>query len=228
MRHPLIYITSFLALTFFSKCRSSPRADNNAEKTAINLANNIDSNSIRLLKEYSYGQRGDYGSWQKLSADTTLYACSYKINQDTIELTVFRSLNFIKDFASPFNFDTSTYYQFIFFQRHDTIVKIMRVDNHGQNHLKDTLVSTKQLFPSQNPFVMFSELTALKNKLNFIGTNYRSDIGEFIDFWITPQYKLTYLPDTIMMNPKFKKYWLTDFAKGKKIKEHWSLQKVYD
>ena len=227
MRHPLVYILSFFALTFFVKCSSPGRTDNSAEETAINLANNIDSNSISLLKEYSYGRRGDHDFWQKLSADTTLYSCSYKRNHDTTELTVFRPKNFVNDFASSFKFDTSVYYQYVFFQRHDTVVRILKVDNHGQDHLSDTLVSTKQLFPSRNPFIKLAELTALKDKLNFIGTSYREDIGEFIEFWISPQYKLTYLPDTTKMNPGSKKYWLDEFAKGSEIKEHWSLIKVY-
>jgi hypothetical protein len=228
VRHSLIYIATFLGLTFLIKCTTPVWVDENAEQTALNLANSIDSNSVNLLKEYSYGRRGNHDFWQKLSADTTLYSCSYKVNHDTIELNVFRPLNFVNDFASTFAFDTSVYYQYIFFQQHDTIVKLLRVDNHGQNHLSDTLVLTKHLFPSRDPFIKFAELTALKDRLGFIGTSYRSDIGDFIEFWITSQYKLTYLPDTLNMNAKFKKYWLDEFAKGKKIKEHWSLQKVCD
>jgi hypothetical protein len=228
VRHSLIYIATFLSLTFLIKCNIPVRTDKSAEQTALNLANNIDSNSINLLKEYSYGRRGDHDFWQKLSADTTLYSCSYTVNHDTIELTVLRPLNFVNDFASAFNFDTSVYYQYNFFQRHDTIVRVLRVDKHGQDHISDTFVLAKQLFPHQDPFIKFAELTVVKDRLRFIATSYRSDIGDFIEFWITPQYKLTYLPDTLNMNPKFKKYWLDDFSKGKKIKEHWSLQKVYE
>ena len=228
MRHFLIYISTFLSTTFFIKCKSPVPAGENAEQTALNLANIIDGNSIKLLKEYSYGRRGDLDFWQKLSADTTLYSCSYKVNQDTIELIVFRPLNFVNDFASTFSFDTSVYYKYIFFQRHDTIVKLLRVDNHGQDHLSDTSILTKQLFPNQDPFIKFAELTALKDRLGFIGTSYRSDVGELLEFWITPQYKLTYLPDTLSMNPKFKRNWLDEFAEGKKIKEHWSFLKVYE
>ena len=226
MARSLIRIVSIFALTLFSKCDGSRRADNIAEQKAINLVNNIDSSTLGHFKEYGYGRRGDYDYWEKLSSDTTLYNCSYKIKDDTIKLTVSRPFNFTKDFSTTFNFDTSRYYQFAFFQRHDTIVKIVMVDNHGQDHVRDTLVSTKQLFPSNNPFIKFAELTSLKDKLNIIGTSYRNDIGEFLVFWLTPQYKLTYLPDSTKVNPGSKKYWLDEFAGGKKIKEHWSLIEV--
>ncbi len=228
MRRFLIYIATFLSLTLSVKCNTSVQPEKVAEQAALNLAKNIDSNSLTLLKEYSYGRRGDHDFWQKLSADTTLYTCTYKANHDTIVLSIFRQLNFVNDFASSFIFDTSVYYQYTFFQRNDTIVRILQVDNLGQDHINDTSVLTKDLFPNKDPFVKFTELTALKDKFDFIGTSYRSDIGDFIVFWITPQYKLTYLPDTLNMNPKFKKNWLDEFSKGKKIKEHWSLIKVYE
>jgi hypothetical protein len=223
-----IYIATLLSLTFFIKCNTQGHIDKIAEQIALNIADNIDSSSLILLKEYDYGSRGDYDSWQKFSADTTRYSCSYKVRDDIVELIVFRPLNFIADFATTFNFDTSAFYQYHFFKRHDTIVKLLRVDNHGQDHISDTLVLSKQLFPNQDPFNKFAELTALQNKFGFIGTFSRRDIGDFIEFWITPQYKLTYLPDTSNIHPKFKKYWLADFSKGKSIKNHWSLQKVYE
>jgi hypothetical protein len=83
------------------------------------------------------------------------------------------------------------------------------------------------LFPKQDPFSKFGRLTALKDRFGFIGTSYRKAIGDFIEFWITPRCKLIYLPDSSNMNPRSKKYWLEEFANGKKIKEHWSLVKVY-
>lgn len=228
VRRLLIYIATFLSLTFSIKCNTSIQTERAAGQTALNLANNIDRNSLTLLKEYNYGRRGDHDFWQRISADTTLYTCSYKTNHDTVELTVFVPLNFVNDFASSFSFDTSRYHQYTFFQRNDTIVKIIQVDNLGQDHISGTSILTKDLFPNKDPFLKFAELTELKDKFGFIGTSYRSDIGDFIIFWITPQYKLTYLPDTSNMSPKSKKYWLDDFSKGKKIKEHWRLLKVYE
>ena len=224
----IFYIATFSSVTFNIKCNTSVHADKIAEQTALNLANNIDNNSITLLKKYSYGRRGDHDFWQRLSADTILYSCTYKVNHDSIALTVYLPLNFVNDFVSSFSFDTSRYHQYTFFQRNDTIVRILQVDTFGQNYISDTSVLTKNLFPNKDPFIKFAELTALKDKFDFIGTSYRSDIGDFVIFWITPQYKLTYLPDTLNMNPKFKKNWLDEFSNGKKIKEHWSLIKVYE
>jgi hypothetical protein len=223
MKQLLIYIASAFALTFFINCNNSNQGDNGAGKTALYLANNIDSNSINLIKEYSYIRKGADDFWEKISGDFIVYSCSYKTHRDKAELIIFQPLNFANDFTTTFIFDTALYYQFNFVQRHDTIINILRVDSRGQAHKTDTLISTKQLFPVRDPFTTFSELTSLENKFKFTKTSYNGDIGNFIEFMITPQYKLTYLPDTTKMNSKYKEYWLGEFFKGKIIKKGWSL-----
>lgn len=228
LRHILLIIATILGVAFFTKCNSPVTTDNAVQKTALNLANNIDESSLNLLKKYCFGKRGDLEFWQRVSADSFLYSISYKLLGDTIELTVYSPYNFKRDFTTNFQFDTSKYYEFRFLKLKDTIVKIVSVTNQAQEITKDTIISSKRLFPDLNPFETLSNLTNIKNKYSLIGTSYRSDIGDFIVFWLTPQFKLTYLPDTSNMNQKFKKIWLDDFNKGKIIKEQWSLLKVYE
>ena len=224
LRNTLLFISTFVWFTFFTKCNTS--VDGDYKKTALYLANNIDGNSISLLKWFCFGKRGDLEFWQRVSLDSFLYSFSFKQLGDTSELTIFRPFNFIKDFTTNYQFDTTHFYQFKFSKLKDTVIKIVAITNQGHENLQDTLLQVKQLFPNQNPFETISTLTKLKEKYSFIGTSYRGDIGDFIEFWLSPQFKLTYLPDTLNMNPKFRKYWLDDFYKGKLIKEHWSLQKV--
>ncbi|TMI70663.1 MAG: hypothetical protein E6H09_15450 [Bacteroidetes bacterium] len=200
--------------------------DKNIEDAALNLANNIDSNSLNLLKKYSFGKRGNLEFWQRISADSFLYTFSLEQNVDTLQLVLFRPFSFIRDFACNYQFDTSLYYKFHFSRLKDTIVRLAATNKQGTQNIKDTSLCVKDIFPSRNPFETLTTLTGIKNKYSFVGTSYRSDIGDFIEFWLSPDFKLTYLPDTFNMNPKFKKYWLDDFSKGKKIKEHWILRRA--
>jgi hypothetical protein len=195
---------------------------------AIKLANTIDSNSINLLKKYCFVKRGDLEFWLRVSPDSSLYSFSYKLKGDTVEMGVYQPMNFVKDFHSTLKFDTSIYGAFRFYKLKDIIVRLVADSNYGGENSRDTLVNVKGGFPEKDPFATLATLTAIKDKFGFIGTSYRSDIGDFVEFWLSPQFKLTYLPDTLKMNPKAKKYWLDDFAKGKQIKEHWALLKVYE
>ena len=228
LRHILLTIAIFLGLTFFIQCNSPVATGNAAQEAALKLANNIDDSSLNLLKQFCFGKRGNLEFWQRVSADSFLYSFSYKLLGDTTELTVYSPYNFKRDFTTNFQFDTAKFYEFRFLKLKDSIVKIVSVTNQAQEITSDTTVSSKLLFPDSNPFETLSYLTGIKDKYSLIGTSYRSDIGDFIVFWLTPQFKLTYLPDTSNMNQNFKKYWLDDYYKGKIIKEHWSLQKVYE
>jgi hypothetical protein len=227
LRRFLLHTIIFLVFPFFIRCNTRS-IDKKFEEKAVRLASNIDETSIKMLKKYCFGKRGELEFWQRVSEDSFLYSFSQNIKGDTIELSVFRPFNFIKDFTTNYHFDTSLYYEFRFSKLKDSIVKFVALDHYSQEKISNISISLKQIFSGQDPFVTVSTLAAIKDKFDFIGTSYRSDIGDFIEFWLSAQFKLTYLPDTSIMNPKYKKYWLDDFSKGKQIQNHWSLQKVYD
>ncbi len=122
LRHTLLSIATFLCLTFFTKCNHS--VDRDIKNTALNLADNIDGNSISLLKKFCFGKRGSLEFWQRVSSGSFLYSFSCKQFGDTSELTLFRPFNFAKDFTTNYQFDTSHYYQFKFSKLNDSIVQI--------------------------------------------------------------------------------------------------------
>jgi hypothetical protein len=224
LRNTLIIISAFLSLTFFTKCTSPIPTDKDIEQKAIFLANNIDNKSLDLLRNFTYGVRGDFDFWLRGSLDTSLYSCSYKVIKDTAKLTIVRPFNFNKDFSTSYTFDTSIYSQYSFFQVDNKIVKIELDSNNGNAFIKDTLTFTNQFFTDKNPFVVFLELTKLKNRYGFIGSSCKSNIGDIFVFWLSPKFKLEYLPDTTKIDNK---YWLQEFKKGKQIKQNWSFINVY-
>lgn len=206
---------------------NSNNDDKITRKKALFIANNLDSSSLELLRNYSYGRRGPIEFWSRDIEGTTLYTCSYRSLGDSEELTLIsRPFGFIIDFPTTFQFDTSYYYQYKFFQVHDSVVRLVRTDFDNLISFKDSVIATKQMFPIQDPFERLSKLNSLKERFGFMGVWYRGDIGDFINFWLTPYDKLVYMPDTNKLNPKFKRVWIDEFLSGKKIKDHWRLVKV--
>lgn len=228
LRYTQLFVATFLGLTFFIKCNSPIATEKSIEETALKIANNIDTMSMNLLKKYSFVKRGDLEFWQRVSADSSLYSFSIKNLDDTSELTLNRPYNFIKDFSTDYRFDTSNHYEFKFSKLNDSIRKVVKVTNQSKEITSDTLLSVKQFFPDQDPFATIIQLTDFKNKYNIVGTSYYSGIGDIMVFWLSPQFKLTYLPDTSKLNPKSKSFWIDEFNKGKQVKANWSLIKVYE
>ncbi len=214
-------------MTFFTKCTSSIPIDKEIEQKSIFLANNIDINSLNLLKNFSYGSRGEDNFWLRVSGDTNLYLCNFKLKGDTAKISTWRPHKFIQDFSSTFIFDTSIYSQFTFSKVQDKIVKIELDSNKGNTLIKEISIKVEQLFPDKNPFTEFSELTSIKNKYGFIGSSFSSDKGDYFIFWLSSKFKLLYIPDTLKMDVKFKEHWINELNKGKKIKSNWSLINDY-
>lgn len=226
MRNVLILISTVLILTFFIKCTSANSPENAVEQKALFLANNIDSASLNLLREFSYGARGEDNFWLRVSGDTNLYVCNYMPLGDSTKLTIWRPHKFMQDFSTAFTFDTSVYSEFTFAAVQNDIVKIALDSSVGSVLVKDTMVKITTLFPDKDPFKTFDLLTSIAKKYDFSGSSYSSEIGDFFMFRMSADFKLFYIPDTLNMNPEFKRYWLDKFNSGKEIKPHWRLVPV--
>ena len=87
-------------------------------------------------------------------------------------------------------------------------------------------ISQNQLFPKQDPFQYFDSLSRLKDRLGIIGTFSKPDLGNFIEFYLSPQHVLTYLPNNLYIDPTVKEVWLSYFATGTMFKHNWNLRKL--
>jgi len=228
MKNLINFISIFLMLVLFTKCSDAEFRERQIENKAIKITEILDSNSIKIFHEWNYGERGNFGIWTKLSGDSSRYTCWYYQKKDTAFLGIYQPLNFIIDFPANYFFDTARFWQFNFVEYRGNIFRIQSVDQNGRDDFTDTLLPVKQIFFKQNPFDKLASLAALKDSLKVQGISYKESIGNFVEFWLSPQYKLTYLPDDLSMNPKSEKVWKDDFAKGKTIKRNWNLRKVYD
>jgi hypothetical protein len=219
-------ISLIIILTAFFACSEDPQIlDKNIEAKAINVAQQLDSNSISVFREWGFGTRGQVEIWNKQAWDSSLYNCLY-FDTDTIRILVGQLEGFKKDFPYDFVIDTSIYHGTNFFKINDTTIRITAYDSNGQNHILSKGISLKTLFKANDPFEHFKSLSDFKDRLVIDGTFYRPDIGNFIQFYLSPQHILTYLPDNLNLNPKFKDEWLNNFATGKTIKKNWNLRKL--
>lgn len=223
MRHYTTILT-FIILTAFLACSDSQFSDKNIETKAINITEQLDSNTIKIFREWNFFKRGvDF--WVKVSNNNEQYTCNYYSINDTAFLVIPQPYKFITDFPSNFDFDTAQYWRFELSNYNDK-VNIVGVDNNGRDKIIATMLSLDSLFPTTNPFEKFSMLSALKDSLGVYGISYHKDIGDFIQFYLSAQHVLTYIPENLFLNPKFKDVWLKKFKKGQTIKSNWNLRKL--
>jgi hypothetical protein len=193
------------------------------QKHALSIANRLDNDSVNIFKEWNYTRRGEWGYWYKVSTDETLYSCVYSVEEDTSMLKVMQSGKFFVDFPWNYSLDTAQYRQVVLSKFEDK----MKVNTlfYPLIEIGDNL-NTNGLFINKDPFDHFSKINSLKNDLHVFGISYRGDIGDFIQFYLSPQHVLTYLPDNAYFNPESKDIWMKEFERGKMIKKNWNLRKL--
>lgn len=221
MRH--IVILSAVILTILTSCSDKQLSDKEVEKQAYHIIQLLGKSTIDTFKHWSYGTRGEAEIWQKL--DTPSYSVFY-FKKDTLKLSVGLIENFKKDFPYSISIDTSQVQRIIFKKINNEYINLSAWTNFGRDTILIDKIKLKDFFLERNPFIEFANLSKLKDSLQIIGTFYRPDIGNFIQFYLTSQYVLTYFPDTLEMNPKFKDIWMGYFSTGKKLNENWNLRKL--
>jgi len=221
MRH-LVLLTAFI-LTLLVSCADNQYSDKEIELQANSIIKQLDKSIIETFIHWSYGTRGEAEIWQKL--DTPTYGCFY-FNKGILKLSVGLIENFKKDFPYSINIDTSIVHQISFKKINEEDINVSALTNFGRDTILVDKMKLKNLFIEKNPFIEFAKLSKLKDNLKIIGTFYRPDIGNFIQFYLTNQHVLTYFPDTLEINPKFKDNWIGYFSTGKKLNKNWNLRKL--
>jgi hypothetical protein len=229
MRHFTAILTLIIVTTLFA-CSDTRFSDKNIEAKAVSITKKLDSQSIKTFYEWGFGHRGDADIFTKHSDNPDSgfysYSCFYFKSTDRIKLSISRIENFKKDFPFDIQIDTSKFYRVDFTKLKNSSVRISAVDNHGQDQIIIEDIPVQTLFVSNDPFKKFKHLYEFKDSLGFLGNFYRPDIGNFIQLYLTNQHVLTYLPDTLQINPKFKDIWMGYFSTGKTLSTHWNFRKL--
>lgn len=219
-------ILLIIILTTFFACSKRKDTDNEIEAKALKFTNQINNNSIETFKKWSYVKRENAEIWSKTSFDNSDYSCIYLSYDDTTRITIGQLENFKKDFPYLINIDTKKYHRAVFYNLGGSKIRVLVTDRNGRDTILNRKVEIKKVFVKSNPFKYFDKLSKLKESLGIIGSCYRPDIGNFIEFYLSPENVLTYLPEKLYLNPKYKDVWLKNFTKGKTIKRNWNLRKL--
>ena len=221
MRH-LVLLSAFI-LTLIVSCTDNQYSDKQVEQQANRIIKLLNKSTIDTFKHWGYGTRGEAEIWTKLDKPT--YSCFY-FNKDTLKLSVGLIENFKRDFPYSISIDTSKVHQISFKKITDQDINVSAWTNFGGDTIIVDKIKLNDLFTEKDPFQTFAKLSKLKDSLQIIGTFYRPDIGNFIQFYLTNQHVLTYFPDTLEINPKFKGIWMGYFSTGKTLTKNWNLRKL--
>ena len=226
MRHINFIVISILFLLLLNSCSiNNSTYEEEIDKNAKRIAESFDSTNIGIFKIWNYIPRGPIGIWYKNPGDSSSYRCIYLDKVDSIELRVFEYKNFIKDFDIKLSYDTSVW-QISLLKYKNDLFKVTGVDSNGRNVVLADRVIQDSIFGDENPMLLFKELTKIVDTFNIYGIHYNENLGGIIQFYLSAQHILTYIPDTSWIDPMNNQVWINEFANGREIKKHWNLIKL--
>lgn len=82
------------------------------------------------------------------------------------------------------------------------------------------------MFKVNDPLRHFKSLSDLNDSLGIFRMFNRPDIGNLVQFYLSAQHVLTYIPDNSNLNPKYKNLWFEKFGTWKIIKKNWNFRKL--
>ncbi len=215
-----------IVLTTFFACSERKPTDDEILSKALKFTSEINKSNIETIKKWGFGTRGNAEIWSNFSLNRYNYSCVYLKYNDTTKITTSSFKNFQKDFPYSINIDSTKYWSVIFYKFDQNKIKVLVTDKNGKDSILNKRIDLERVFKKRDPFKHFDNLSKLKDRLGIIGSVYRPDIGNFIQFYLSPENVLTYMPVKLNLNPKYKNVWLKEFAKGKTIKKNWNLRKL--
>jgi len=217
-----ILIPIFLCLNL--SCGNSEPTKKEIEDKAISIIEKLNKTEIDNFRKWNLGLRGQGEIWTKKNNDSILYNCFYLKSLDTTSLLIFNNYIYSKEFYCSFEIDTSKFWRFILKKSDDGLIKIVGIDHNGQDSIISKNLKIEDIFLANNPFSKLDSLSKLRNSLGVSRILHISRLGDFIQFYITNQDVLTYISDYSTLNENYKNWWISEFSKGKEIRENWNLR----
>lgn len=191
---------------------------------AISISKEIDSLGLTRYKQWTDYKSGEgVRVWYKKDFK---YSCQLKTFGDSTIMTIVNYCDFAKDMCV----DKSCSFEIIPLRliKHLDYINIVGMDNVGNWKKIQTIQSENynNFFSEENLFEYFDEFGANLDRLGILSYSKNDHFGGYIQFYLSNNYILTYLPDNIENDTSYiNSGWNKEIEKGQIINKHWTIRK---
>jgi len=214
----------FVLLLIIIICFSC-RPDQNkiiAKEKAHKLIGALSSTRLKDLSHWNYGERGKLKFWYYDSSGIQSCLTTIEDRNDSSIVKVVRAKKFFKIFplTFPAHLDSDTV---IIIKHGENWSLITKYANGSSYNFK--VPNPDSAFAGRNPLYLFKDMNWFNHSFDIKGIVCNNSIGNFVQFYLSEGYILTYFPDSLFINPKVKEYWQKDFERGETLNKNWNLRK---
>ena len=88
------------------------------------------------------------------------------------------------------------------------------------------LIFETELYGNKNPFNDLKRLSDLIDKFGIVSVRHNEYVGGYIQFYLTYEDVLTFVPNNPTVNPIYKNVWKDNLESGIMIDKNWNLRKL--
>jgi hypothetical protein len=218
-----------LFLFFAVACTSTNNSeDEEAEQKAIAIIEYVNQNHIQTFYDWIVGGRGYVQVFTRTYSDT-IHGKDFSIwfypdDGGKISIPFPEIEAFSAEFPNNIEIQSVGVYEKI------QIIKTgndeINVEFIYNEEVYSITNSISAVFYNNNPIDLVDSIYSLKTKLKINAISHRKDLGNFFELGILPQYMLTYVPDSLVLNPKYKEHFEENMQSGKYLDKNWNFRKL--
>ena len=208
-------------------CSDSNHSAPEIEIKAKRIIQKLSKSNLDVFHDWEFHYRGDAEVWTKSRKIGWEIQALYFKEKDCIFFRIDSRDLRLPDYPCLIKIDTSKYQsKFLFSKSNNEKIKIsafLKVGTEvsiGENYLDE------EVFGKNNPFTDLYNMSSIKDEIEVLSIFNKLRIGNFIEFYITNEDVLTYIPEELIPNIGYNDVWLEYFKRGKMIKKNWNLRKL--
>ena len=218
-------IISSISIFCVAVACNSKLSDHEISNKAKKITQVINEKNIDVFYNWQFEYRGKGEIWTKSINDRTNFTAYYFKEKDSISFMIFSRDLKGSEYPCLVEIDTSQYQSnFWFTKTENGQIEISSTKKDGTDTIIGKNYSDKDVFGENNPFNELNKLSNLKDEIGVVSIYNNQRLGDFTQFYITYEDVLTYIPDNLNLNPKYKNVWLENFKTGKTINKNWNLR----
>lgn len=221
----LFFVTLIMSLIF--SCNNSKYSDAKIESKARNIVKELSQEDINVFKNWKFEYHGKGEIWRKIKNNRVDFRAYYYKENDSTSFMIYPKHLKSTEYPILVDFDTSKIKSNIWLTklkngqiRISPSFKII-----GDSIRREKYLET-EIYGNKNPFNDLQKLSSLINKCGIVSVSHNEYVGGFIQFYLTYEDVLTFVPDNLIINPIYENVWKDNIESGVMINKNWNLRKL--
>ncbi|WP_152971490.1 hypothetical protein [Lacinutrix algicola] len=223
--YKLFFLTLIMSLLF--GCNNPKYSDAKIEKQAERIAEQLSEKDVNIFENWRFEYRGKGEIWRKIKNNRVDFRAYYFKENDSASFMIFPKHLKSTEYPILVDIDTSKIKSNIWITKlNNGQIKVSPSFMIQDDSIKREEYKETELYGNKNPFNDLKRLSDLIDKFGIVSVRHNEYVGGYIEFYLTYEDVLTFVPNNPSVNSIYKNVWKDNLESGIMINKNWNLRKL--